>query len=161
MAADMVGKQIMTVENDRKWFDYMVRYFASAKPPSQPLMHHAYIGETGAWGKPKDSSAWEMFHQYPLAIWDRPEFKDPDVVLIDGRLRVACFVTTFLRIKKPTIVLFDDYVDRHDYHVVERLAKPTKIIGRMARFDLMPSDLPREELTWMVGSYNKVRYHGI
>ncbi|WP_240997067.1 hypothetical protein, partial [Pseudomonas viridiflava] len=52
------------------------------------------------------------FHTYPLKVWDEPYFEQPDVILIDGRFRIACFVTAYLRATKPMIVLFDDYLDR-------------------------------------------------
>jgi protein O-GlcNAc transferase len=81
------------------------------------------------------------------------------VILIDGRFRIACFVTAYLRATQPMIVLFDDYLDRPHYHVVERLVKPSEFVGRMARFDLQPlTHLPREELTWLVASFNEVAY---
>ena len=81
------------------------------------------------------------------------------MILIDGRFRIACFVTAYLRTTKPVIVLFDDYVDRPHYHVVERLLKPSEYVGRMARFDLQPLiELPRGELTWLVASFNEVAY---
>ena len=81
------------------------------------------------------------------------------MILIDGRFRIACFVTAYLRATKPIIVLFDDYLDRPHYHVIERLLAPTEFVGRMARFDLQPMmHLPREQLTWLIARYNEVAY---
>ncbi|MDZ3995154.1 tetratricopeptide repeat protein [Pseudomonas sp. Teo4] len=159
LAGRMEGKTVFSVENDLRWAEQMQHLIDTADLPSPPRMHPVDVGATGAWARPRDASGWKRFHRYPLQVWDEAGFQAPDVVLIDGRFRVACFVTACLRITKPTIVLFDDYLDRPHYHVVERLAKPTAHIGRMARFDLQPmAEIPRELLTWMVSSYNEVAY---
>ena len=161
LAGRMPGKTVFTVENDLNWAKGMQRWIEQADLPSPPRIHSIDIGPTGAWARPKNAKAWKRFHQYPLQVWDEPFFEAPDVILIDGRFRIACFVTAFLRVRKPTIVLFDDYLDRPHYHVVERLLKPSATIGRMARFDLQPlAEVPRDELTWLVASYNEVAYAG-
>jgi protein O-GlcNAc transferase len=36
----------------------------------------------------------------------------PDVVLIDGCFRVACFLACWANIQRPTTVIFDDYTER-------------------------------------------------
>lgn len=41
--------------------------------------------------------------------------------------------------KKPITILFDDYVERTNYHVVENLFSDYKTVGRMAIFDVLPS----------------------
>lgn len=158
IASEMQGKRIFTVENDLAWADKMRRYIAQEPHPSPAIIHSVDTGPTAAWARPVDDSGWRNFHAYPLSVWDRDDFVEPDVVLIDGRFRIACFVATFMKIKKPTTVLFDDYADRDYYHVVERLAKPVKIIGRMAHFELVPTEIPRDQLTWMIDSFNHVTY---
>ncbi|WP_342594594.1 CDC27 family protein [Salinicola lusitanus] len=158
IAAKMPNKHITSVENDAAWARNMDRYIESADLLSRPNIMHVDVGETGLWAKPKNDAKWRNFHRYPTQAWHHDDFVHPDVVLIDGRFRRACFITTFLMIEKPTIVLFDDYTDRHYYHEIERLAEPTETVGRMARFDLVPSSLPRKHLAWILENYNKVAY---
>ncbi|MBX8570483.1 peptide-binding protein [Pseudomonas cichorii] len=159
IAAKMPNKSVISVENDAQWANDMQAYIASHTFESRPVIYPVNVGETGKWARPKNARAWKRFHTYPLKVWDEPFFQQPDVILIDGRFRIACFVTAYLRVSKPTIVLFDDYSDRPHYHVVERLLKPTEFVGRMARFDLKPlTEVPKAELTWLVGSYNEVAY---
>jgi protein O-GlcNAc transferase len=159
LAGRMPGKTVVSVENDLHWAQQMQRWIEAAALPSVPRIYPVDVGATGAWARPKNAEGWKRFHSYPLRVWDEPFFQAPDVILIDGRFRVACFVTACLRVRKPTIVLFDDYLDRPHYHVVERLQAPTEYIGRMARFDLQPmADIPRNELTWLVASFNEVAY---
>lgn len=159
IAARMPNKSVISVENDARWAKDMQAWIASAELPSRPLIYPVDVGETGKWARPKNARAWKRFHTYPLKVWDESFFQEPDVILIDGRFRIACFVTAYLRASKPMIVLFDDYLDRPHYHVVERLLAPTEFVGRMARFDLRPlTEVPRSELTWLVASYNEVAY---
>lgn len=158
IAAKMPNKHITSVENDAAWARNMNLYIESADLLSRPSIMHVDVGETGLWAKPKNDAKWRNFHRYPTQAWHQDDFVHPDVVLIDGRFRRACFITTFLMIEKPTIVLFDDYTDRHYYHEIERLAEPTETVGRMARFDLEPNSLPRKHLAWILDNYNKVAY---
>jgi|LakMenE18May11ns_1017448.scaffolds.fasta_scaffold9924938_3 hypothetical protein len=67
-------------------------------------------------------------------IWEQSLL--PDVVLIDGRFRVACFLASVLSATKFTQIFFDDYVDRDYYHVVEEIMKPMRFCGRQAIFEV-------------------------
>ncbi len=58
----------------------------------------------------------------------------PSVVLVDGRFRVACFLTSIAMADLGSVILFDDYKERSHYHVVEKIAKPDFFAGRMAIF---------------------------
>lgn len=158
LGAAIDGKFLMSVESDRHWAMKLQQEVDAVRSQSRAIVWHADIGPTGAWGRPVDDRAWSRFHRYPLAIWDKPFFRSPDVVLIDGRFRPACFVTTFMRTLKPVIVLFDDYINRPQYHIIEQLAKPERIVGRMAVFHLAPGEFPRAALTSIVGTFFEASY---
>lgn len=140
LAASMPGKYVIAVESDRSWAMDLQLQIDRAGLPSPALVWHVDIGPTGRWGRPLDDSGWQRYHHYPTVIWSEPFFRHPDTVLIDGRFRAACFVATAMRIRRPVTVLFDDYVDRPAYHVVEKLAAPKQVVGRMAVFRLDPMD---------------------
>lgn len=158
LASQLEGKHIFTVENDLMWAHNMRHVLEQEKYPSPAIIHSVDVGETGAWARPQNDEHWREFHTYPLSVWDREDFIDPDVILIDGRFRVACFVAAVMKIRKPTTILFDDYGDRDYYHEVEKLAKPVAMIGRMAHFELTPCEIPKSEMTWMIASFNQVTY---
>jgi predicted RNA methylase len=140
-AADMPGKTIFAVESDRRWLS-MMRDWIAAHPGASPVhLHRADIGETRRWGRPRTELRWRQFADYPLGVWDRDDFLHPDVVLIDGRFRVGCFLATILRIIRPVTVLFDDYLPRLGYRAVEEWFAPVAIIGRMAQFQVSPVTL--------------------
>lgn len=153
IAAELPGKTIFSVESDVKWLGGMQSYFAANPPASLPLMHHGKIGRTKAWGFPQSEEHFRKWPGYPLSIWDLPEFVHPDVVLIDGRFRAACFLTTLFLCTRPLTLLWDDYIDRPAYHEVESLLKPVEMIGRMARFDVVPMPIPADRLLWVIQTY--------
>lgn len=142
LAAQMPETLTFSVESDQAWACDLQRKFDGSDLPSPPILYPVDIGRTGRWGRPVDDGKWQNFHRYPLSIWIEPFFRHPDVVLIDGRLRPACFVATCLHITKPVTVLFDDYVNRPSYHIVENLVKPVETVGRMARFVIRPQPWP-------------------
>lgn len=153
IAAEMDGKTIFSVESDASWVSGFQAWFAVNKPKATVHLHVVDIGITADWGKPVNHRGWRRYHHYPISVWDRDDFVHPDVVLIDGRFRLACFLTTLYRITRPVTVLFDDYKDRPAYHRVETLVQPSTLIGRMARFDLVPRTLAPENMAMFVDAF--------
>jgi hypothetical protein len=49
---------------------------------------------------------------------------NPELILIDGRFRVGSFLTSYQRAIPGTIILFDDYYSRPEYHFVEKIELP-------------------------------------
>ncbi len=145
-AAGLPGKTVLSVENAKPFYENMVAYFANVPPKAKVVLHHQDVGRTKAWGFPADASGWPRYHDYPMSIWRHPDFVQPDLVLIDGRFRVGCFLATLFLTEKPVTVLFDDYTKRGYYHLVERYAPRVETVGRMVRFDLEPATISRADL---------------
>jgi hypothetical protein len=143
------GCRVISVESDKAWGERLATHLAPISDKAQ--VHYADIGRTGAWGVPASSKTFASFHGYALSVWDRPDFEEPDLVLIDGRFRASCLVAVLLRAKRPTTVLFDDYAKRRYYHGVEKLARKEEMIGRMARFTVTPGPIPPEMMTTAIG----------
>ena len=162
LAAGQPGKFVMSVECDFDWALAMRRHLDAMDggrgPASPVVLHHVDIGATGDWGRPLDSSDWQKFHLYPTRVWDEPFFRAPDLMLIDGRFRPACFVTACLRTTRPLRVLFDDYRDRPQYHGVERLARPARMVGRMAEFEIAPRVYDPQEITRAIAEFSVTSY---
>ncbi|WP_086641262.1 glycosyltransferase family 2 protein [Acetobacter tropicalis] len=154
LAAQQKHSIVMSVESDKEWVENLEKVIAQNYPKANVLLQYVDIGDTGEWGFPMDESQWRNWHNYPLSIWSHSRFKMPDLVLIDGRFRVGCFMATLLSCKKPVTVLWDDYKDRSSYHVVEEYVKPVAMIGRMARFELVPQTLPTDRLAQIVAFMN-------
>ena len=155
MASEMKGKTIYSIESSRVWTKMMKAWFEQDQPVSMPEMRHVNIGKTGKWGTPVDGSAFQRYHLYPLAIWDEPEFKHPDVVLVDGRFRVACAFATMLRAEKPVTLLFDDYMGRKGYHSLEDFVERKDNVANMARFEIEPDQIPKSKMTQIIGQFSQ------
>ena len=104
------------------------------------------IGMTELWGIPvfkrRSAGRCKRWKRYALAPWlDRDAAFLPDLVLIDGRFRVACALTTikYLTDKVPFEILVDDYRDRAEYREIEKYAELSSMQGRMAVFKPKPA----------------------
>ena len=98
------------------------------------IVKHIDVGDVGDWGRPKNLDRRKNFILYAESLWEEGTFYD--VILIDGRFRVLCFLTSILRCAAETTILFDDYRDRPHYHVVEEFIKPIDYCGRQAVFNV-------------------------
>ncbi|MFN3993647.1 MAG: hypothetical protein ACK4IU_12140 [Tabrizicola flagellatus] len=154
LAAEL-GARVFSVESDRDWAARLAGHVAPISDRVQ--VHWVDIGPTGDWGAPLKSREHRKFHGYALSVWDRPDFVQPDLVLIDGRFRCACLVAVMLRTTRPVTVLFDDYARRRYYHGVERLARLEELVGRMARFTVTPGAIPPEMVTEAIGWFTDPR----
>jgi hypothetical protein len=97
------------------------------------------IGLTQDWGMPvftkptrRRVRRWEDYSKAPWRYF-RAIGQQPDLILVDGRFRVACVLESLLSLSplSRTQVLLDDYVGRPEYAVVERFAD-LQLAGRMA-----------------------------
>lgn len=149
LAASMPGKTIVSVESDPAWAQRMQDIAAARPQPSPPTVIHADIGPVMAWARAPDNRELDRFRGYWQTVWDDWSGAAPDLVLIDGRFRAACYMATWLATPGPVRVLFDDYEKRPQYHVIERLGPPVKRVGRMAVFDIDPNE--RGDITpWLL-----------
>jgi protein O-GlcNAc transferase len=160
LGSEQPGNLVFSVESDHAWAIRLQHEIDLRNLPSPALVYHVDIGPTGNWGRPLGPEAWTRFHRYPLAIWDEPFFRQPDVVLIDGRFRPACLMAVLLRTQKPVTVLFDDYTERPAYHSVEAFLKPTEMVGRMAVFDVQPRPFDPSETGAIMDHFFRATYHG-
>lgn len=153
LAAEMAGKSVYSVESDKAWHDAMERYFAAHPPRARLMLHHSDIGPTRDWGHPVDETKFRRWPSYPLSVWDRDDFLQPDVVLIDGRFRAACFMATLFRTREPVRVLWDDYMGRDRYHDIEEFCLPSEMVGRMAIFDIEPTSVRPDRLAQIINLF--------
>jgi hypothetical protein len=143
--AARLGKPTLSVESDR-FFARQVRARAGAAGMVKVLAPD--IGMTKQWGvpvfrrpTPKRLRKWSAYVFGPFAELERSGRQFPDLVLVDGRFRVACALESARQAQalgRGLTIFFDDYAERDYYHVVERhLGKP-RMAGRAAIFELAP-----------------------
>lgn len=99
------------------------------------------LGEVGSWGTPISYINRRNIADYVNSPWSRGSRK-PDTVLIDGRFRVACFLSSLLHSEPGTKIMFDDYADRKKYHIAEEYCQVEDRCGRQALF-VVPSNIDK------------------
>ncbi|WP_136441298.1 hypothetical protein [Pacificoceanicola onchidii] len=152
LASELPGKTVYSVESGKDWALMMRGYLADNPPAAGTEVEILWsdIGATKEWGHPVDHEQFQRYPRYALDVWGRAGFKQPDVILVDGRFRQACALTAAYMAQKPVTVLFDDYVQRKHYHKVEAILGQPKITGRMAQFHVTPRPIEPERLLWFV-----------
>lgn len=120
-------EMLVGVESDPAWAR-MVREHPAVSPlvaAGRAAILHADIGPVGAWGSPIDKSSQPLWPRYIAAMWEewarRGAF--PDLVLVDGRFRVACCLSVALlaaagRHPAPLVLLHDVMDSRPNYRRV-------------------------------------------
>ena len=92
------------------------------------------VGDIGDWGYPLSYKKRENFSKYANFFWTLN--LKPDLVLIDGRFRVYCFLMILKYALEGTKVLFDDYTNRSYYHVAEEYLPIIEKCGRQVLFEI-------------------------
>ncbi|KRS14352.1 hypothetical protein XM53_01065 [Roseovarius atlanticus] len=148
MAGEMPGKRVFSVESDKDWALMMRGWFDENAPAKGTEVDVIWsdIGPTKEWGYPTAAEQYMRYPRYPLEVWDLPEFRQPDVVLVDGRFRTGCALATALRTERPVQLFVDDYKRRKQYHGIEKFIGAPRMTGRMAGFEVEPLTLPQSEL---------------
>ncbi|MEZ5661444.1 MAG: hypothetical protein R3E83_23920 [Burkholderiaceae bacterium] len=129
-AATRADCAIHSVDTDGAWISKVME---SVGPRPDLTIKHADLGPVGEWGRPLDYRFIDHFALYTDWPW-RATDADVDLVLIDGRFRVCCFLTALLYARPGTKILFDDYMNRPNYHIVENFVRREDNCGRQALF---------------------------
>lgn len=141
LAASNEPNTVLTVDSSLPWLKEVMESCRERDLPGKIIPLWCDVGETKEWGYPVTTDKWSNFQNYAKLPWlyAQEHLLEPQLVLIDGRFRISCFLSTCIYSRKPVRILFDDYVDRANYHLVESILRPTVIIAnRMAVFDVVP-----------------------
>ena len=126
---------VIAVDSSIEWVNYVLT--SNSNNSSDRLnIHYVNLGFVGNGGRPINYEAIGNFSEYTDYIWNQK--KTPKLVLIDGRFRVCCFLTSLKFAKEGTKILFDDYINRPYYHFVEKYVARSKEYGRQCMF-VVPS----------------------
>jgi hypothetical protein len=108
-------RAIYSVESDLSW------HTSLKSKITNPVVTYLYANmETSpdTFGYPGEASTRAQWINYASQITQIPNPKDIDLVLIDGRFRVASCLHCFNAISDTCLIAFDDFVDRPQYHPV-------------------------------------------
>lgn len=126
---DNTNCSIISIDSSNEWVEIVKSRSINLE---RLQINYVDVGVVGEWGRPVDYKNRDNFKNYTDKLWEQVE--KPDLVLIDGRFRVACFLTCLLKAEVGTVIIFDDYTDRPEYHVVEEFIPVKEICGRQAVF---------------------------
>ena len=129
LLASQFVERIFCVESDAWFLRAVEQKLRATGSVSENHFLHANIGLTEFWGKPAftkySPERLRRWSRYPRLPWKSLEAVGvvPDLILIDGRFRVACMLECLIHLNdQSTAICFDDYFDRESYTIVERFA---------------------------------------
>lgn len=113
-------RRIWSVESDPAWIARLraEAEIGAAEQAGRLRLLAVDIGAVGAFGFPRDEAKRDAWPCYSQSVWDDPAAIEADLVLIDGRFRVACALEAIARCRPHAVLLFHDFWNRTPYHPV-------------------------------------------
>ena len=103
---------IISVESDKQWHELLKKKIpAECGVDFQLVDFHT----KNNWGSPGPNSTYNDWIKYSRSY--KKEYNS-DMILIDGRFRVACALNVLKNIDRDTYVYIHDFTNRPEYHVV-------------------------------------------
>lgn len=126
-------QQITSVETDVNFCNDLIRKHALRKfiDTGRLNIRHVFVGRTGKWGYPVDPPSDRQIENY--LAWPK-HVPSADLVLIDGRFRVAVAAEAALSCAPDTVIMIHDYSMRPQYKIVEGFLEPIKLVDSLAVF---------------------------
>lgn len=110
-------KNIFSIESDKQWIDILKQKISSDKVN---FMYNEMDTVPDTWGYPGINATDTQKKDYSsqLLNLDNNIINKIDLILIDGRFRVACCLKCYKLISDNCLIIFDDFLDREHYHIV-------------------------------------------
>ena len=122
---------MVAVESDKQWLSQLKQKGCLKSKEGDPRFsyHHADIGPTkmdkewffrriqGTLGYPVDKKSKDLWENYSKSII-RYSPDTIDLVMIDGRFRIACALQSLLVTKPSTTIMIHDFFTRTHYHYI-------------------------------------------
>ena len=109
--------KIYSVESDKEWLNILQKKITSN---NVTYFYNEMNTKPSTWGYPGPNSTHIQHINYSNYIRNLTleEQNSVDLILIDGRFRVACCLKCFDIINEDCFIIFDDFLNRPQYHVV-------------------------------------------
>jgi len=149
---------VASVDSNQEWIDNVKSNQHVAARSEKGLAHISIvnIGPVGKWGYPTQSvhesqGAWYLYSQAIAMIG-----KEFDLVLVDGRFRVACLLQSFISNPKASVLIHDFFDTQANHHnVYKALLKVSDVVARADTLVVLrpkPS-IRKEDLMKMYATY--------
>jgi len=110
-------KNIYSVESDIEWQKKLKQIITT---PNINYIYNEMDTKPNNWGNPgiNSTNIQKINYSNHMRKLSKEEQDSIDLVLIDGRFRVACCLKCYDIIKDDCLIVFDDFLCRPHYHIV-------------------------------------------
>ena len=124
--ADKKNKKYVSIETDKNFYKFLL-----TKLKNKKSLRYFSLGIVGEFSYPILCSE-QQIKNYIFSIDKYFINKTPDLILVDGRFRIACCLNLInkVRFKKKLTIILDDYQKRKEYHCLNKFFQIKKI-GRL------------------------------
>ena len=116
---NQVNKEIKQLENFIKKINEDIKF-------NIDIQYIDINAKPNGWGYPSDETKKENWEKYSRSILNHDEIFD--LILVDGRFRVACALCSLYKMDENSVLLFDDYVSRKYYHILQDFFYPIETV---------------------------------
>jgi hypothetical protein len=106
-------QKIVSIESDIEWYNKIRNMINGSKIE---YIYNDMNVKPNTWGYPGTNASRQQKINYSNHFTELG--KNSDLILIDGRFRVACCLKCFSTMKDTCFIAFDDFLDRKQYHIV-------------------------------------------
>ncbi len=136
IAAPNVQK-IVSMESDTAFYESTAAALVSEKC-ERVLVE---VGCRNNWGNPEKGYDGSLYFTHIDSLSEVP-----DLILVDGRWRVACALHAWQKMGAESVLLFDDFVGRQFYYVVLPYFETLQTVGRIVVLKKRDNVMPPPEL---------------
>ena len=132
IAARQKVKKLYSIETDAEWISKCQSHSEIANMISlgRAKIIHIDIGRLRRWGKPATKDRQFIWVAYSAGVWQ--ELTElPNLILVDGRWRVACALQALWRCGDNARILVHDWNQRERYHELLEFADIDKHVGSL------------------------------
>ena len=142
VAAAKLGKNFSSYEPSEKFLKLVSKKIKQLGKLDHQCMDlkSIYYGPTRTWGIPFPFVLSKFIFRKGMQKYSNPHWESlkrfPDLILIDGRFRVACALKAIKSLKNQDnwVIIVDDYLDREEYKIIEEFSDLDAILGTTAFF---------------------------
>lgn len=132
-AASLVKKSVLSVDSSKEWQITIANECKKLRTPVIPLLHFVDLGPAGALSKLEMGTYGNDGVNYYTEVWNFSQALNADLVMVDGKFRVACFLSALLHCQADTTFLIHDF-ERTVYAVIADFVDEVVAVDRLVAF---------------------------
>ena len=151
---------VTSIDSSREWIDKIKRNPHVADRAARKLlqMNIVDIGPVKKWGFPNQTAeashgAWYLYSQ-SISLTD----KKYDLVLVDGRFRVACVLNTYISNPHAPVLIHDFFGQSFHHNAYKVLLNVSNVVDRAESLAVLrvKTNIKKEELVKLYGAFINV-----